>query len=99
MQFVPLTEEYQTSVSELTISGDTLYAATDLGLMRVNLVNKAFVSMMTTAEGLADNFSTSVAVDAQGAIWVGSDGAGVTRISPLGRRPYTTPPMDSLQMI
>lgn len=83
-QFVPLTEEYQTSVSELTISGDTLYAATDLGLMRVDLVNKAVVSMMTTAEGLADNFSTSVAVDAQGAIWVGSDGAGVTRISPQG---------------
>ena len=30
-RFVPLTEEYQMSVSELAISGDTLYAATDLG--------------------------------------------------------------------
>lgn len=79
-KFVPLTEDYQTSVSELAISGDTLYAATDLGLMRIDLVNKTFVSMLTTADGLADNFSTSVAIDDSGTIWVGSEGAGVTRL-------------------
>lgn len=83
-KFVPLTEDYQTAVSELAIAGDTLYAATDLGLMRVDLAHKSVVSMMTSADGLADNFSTSVAVDPKGYIWVGSDGAGVTRISPQG---------------
>lgn len=83
-QFAPLSEDYQTAVSELLVSGDKLYAATDLGLMSVDLESKTIISMKTKADGLADDFSTSLAMDQEGRLWVGSDGSGVTCISSQG---------------
>ena len=88
--FQPVSEEYQIAVSELAVHGDYLYAATDLGLMTIDLKEKKLLSLLGKEQGLADDFSTSVAVDAQGTVWVGSDGAGLTRLSATDTTVFNT---------
>lgn len=83
--FYPVSEDYQTSVSELAISSDgKLYAAMDIGLMKLDLTTKKVIKVMTEEQGLANNFILSVAVDARGNVWAGTDGSGITCIAPDG---------------
>ncbi|WP_025842736.1 two-component regulator propeller domain-containing protein [Porphyromonas gingivicanis] len=80
--FTPITENYQTAVSDLLIDEGNrlLYGASDIGLIRYELEGEKTVKLLTTEEGLPDNFTTSVAIAKDGSLWVGTDGAGVAHI-------------------
>ncbi|NYF80549.1 sensor histidine kinase [Granulicella arctica] len=70
-------------------NGD-LWVGTPTGL---NRVRGRTVKVLTTADGLADDFIRSLLVDAKGDVWVGTR-HGLTRISGNGMTTYTS--MDGL---
>lgn len=84
-KFEPITDKFQTAISEMVFDADNknLYAASDIGLIHYSLLDNN-VGLLTTNEGLADNFSSSLAIAKDGTLWVGTDGNGVTCIKPDG---------------
>ena len=80
--FSSVSIDFQTAVSELVSDGKgKLYAASDIGLMVINTKKEDDIVLLTMADGLPDNFTTSVAIDPSGNVWVGSDGYGVAKIT------------------
>lgn len=85
-KFIPVSSDYQTAVSDITIGNDgKLYAATDLGVMVLDTKALTIEKFMTKeVDGLADNFTQSVAIDPLGNIWAGTDGEGLSIIDKDG---------------
>lgn len=76
-----ISEDYQVPISEITSDGKgVIYAATDIGLLSIDTNYNKTISLMTMAEGLPDNFITSVAIDDNCNVWAGTDGYGVAKI-------------------
>lgn len=79
--FSDISVDYQTAVSEITSDGNGIvYAATDIGLLTIDTEKDYEMKLMTIADGLPDNFTTSVAIDGKGNVWAGTDGFGVSKI-------------------
>ncbi|MBE7469676.1 MAG: hypothetical protein DPW09_31665 [Anaerolineae bacterium] len=65
-------------IYSLSMEDDTVWAATNAGLVRWN-----------RADGLASHNLTSIAADKAGHIWVGTDGKGVSEFDGQTWRTYT----------
>ena len=72
------------SVNQLLVQGDTLWAATNGGVVRWNTRTGSYTKL-TTANGLADNHVQSMLQSADGTLWFGTWGGGVSRLESNGR--------------
>lgn len=63
-------------VNDLLVDGETVWAATNGGLARWD-ASSAEALTLTTADGLPSNKVTALGVDADGALWVGTDAGAV----------------------
>ncbi|MFQ3664110.1 MAG: two-component regulator propeller domain-containing protein, partial [Chloroflexaceae bacterium] len=63
-------------INDILVDGETVWAATSGGLARWD-VNTAEVLKLTTDDGLPGNTVTALAVDAEGALWLGTDRGAV----------------------
>ncbi len=73
-------------INDVLVDGETVWAATSGGLVRWD-ANTAEVLKLTTDDGLPGNTVTALAVDAEGALWLGTDrGAAQVRLDGSLRR-------------
>lgn len=63
-------------VNDLLVDGEIIWAATNGGLARWDVLS-AEVLKLTTADGLPSNKVTALGVDADGALWMGTDAGAV----------------------
>lgn len=71
--------------NDLLVEGDTLWAATgEAGLVRFDAGSAAFTPTAREPGGLASNDLSSLARDRSGRLWVGTNGAGLSRLDPDG---------------
>jgi ligand-binding sensor domain-containing protein len=69
-------------INDLLIDGQTVWAATEGGLARWDLAT-AQVRRLTTDNGMPSNHINALAVDADGALWLGTD-RGAVHVRPDG---------------
>ncbi len=73
------------SYSDLLAQNDTVWCATgEAGLLRYTARDSAFVSVTREPHGLAGNHLSAMVRDRSGRLWVGTLGAGVSRLSADG---------------
>lgn len=71
--------------NDLLVEGDTLWAATgEAGLLRFDAARGTFSSSTREPNGLAGNDLSSLARDRSGRLWIGTNGAGLSRLDPDG---------------
>lgn len=71
--------------SDLLVRGDTVWCATrEAGLLRFSLSQRTFGSITRFPNGLASNSLSSLTYDRSGRLWIGTLGAGVSRMSADG---------------
>ena len=71
--------------SDLLVRGDTVWCATrEAGLLRFSLSQPQFHSITRFPNGLASNDLSALTYDRSGRLWVGTEGAGVSRMSADG---------------
>ena len=71
------------SYTDLLLANDTLWCATlEGGLVRYDAVRDRFTSFTREPGGLQSNRLSALALDRAGRLWVGTQGAGVSRLEP-----------------
>lgn len=71
--------------SDLLVRGDSVWCATrEAGLLRFSLAGRRFAGISRAPNGLASNELSSLAFDRSGRLWVGTFGAGASRMSADG---------------
>jgi hypothetical protein len=74
------------SYSDLLAEGDTVWCATgEAGLLRFRPSDSSFVTIAREPSGLASNHVSRMVRDRSGRLWVGTLGAGVSRLSADGK--------------
>src|SRR5262249_59067703 len=69
--------------SDLLAAGDTVWCATlEAGLLRFDATRNRFEAVTREPGGLQSNRLTALALDATNRLWVGTQGAGVSVLSP-----------------
>jgi sugar lactone lactonase YvrE len=72
---------------DLLSEGDTVWCATgEAGLLRYDRRDSSFVAITREPSGLASNAITSILRDRAGRLWVGTLGAGASRLSADGKK-------------
>jgi len=83
--------------SDLLARGDTIWCATrEAGLLRYSIADRRFTAITRSPNGLAGNELSSLAYDRSGQLWVGTLGAGASRMSADGSRWLGVNPFDGL---
>jgi hypothetical protein len=77
------------SVQALAIQGDYLWAGTNGGVVRWNTTDGSYTKY-TNVDGLPNNDIHAIASDANGNIWVGTYGYGVSKFNGSSWTTYTT---------
>ncbi len=84
-------------MSDLLARGDTVWCATrEAGLLRYSLSGRRFASITRSPNGLAGNELSALAYDRSGRLWVGTFGAGASRLSADGSSWLLVNPFDGL---
>lgn len=69
--------------AQMVVEGDTVWCATgEAGLVLYHPSNGAFEFISRAPGGLAGNALTSIVRDRSGYLWIGTDGAGASRLAP-----------------
>ncbi len=72
--------------SDLLVRGDTVWCSTrEAGLMRFSLSGQRFDAITRFPNGLASNELSALAYDRSGRLWIGTFGAGASRMSADGQ--------------
>ncbi len=75
------TIQHVATVSALLVAADSLWCATlEGGLVHYDLTTRAFTTLSRSPGGLQSNHLTALALDRTGLLWVGTQGAGVSRL-------------------
>ncbi|MEO5616748.1 MAG: two-component regulator propeller domain-containing protein [Candidatus Eisenbacteria bacterium] len=83
--------------NDLLSRGDTVWCATrEAGLLRYSLASQRFSAITRSPNGLAGNELTSLAYDRSGRLWVGTNGAGASRMGADGASWLLVNPFDGL---
>ncbi|MDH5301648.1 MAG: regulator [Gammaproteobacteria bacterium] len=65
-----------------------LWIGTSVGAVQVNLKNGVALQTYTRETGLANEYVFAALADKQGDVWLGTNGGGVSRLTPKGWRTY-----------
>src|SRR5262249_35512330 len=83
--------------SDLLVRGDTVWCATrEAGLLRYSRAAQRFSAITRAPNGLAGNELTCLSYDRAGQLWVGTNGAGLSRMSADGNSWKLVNPFDGL---
>lgn len=77
------------TIYDVAFEGNFVWAATQNGVIRWNRNDHTYLTF-TTADGLADNFVLSVAVDTAGNKWFGTANGGLSKYDGLNWTTYNT---------
>lgn len=75
------------SVYRITSIGDSLWCATNGGILLFDLSDSTF-TQYADGLGFGSNYVRAVTVDENGSVWAGFDGGGVVRIDDIGTNPF-----------
>ena len=63
---------------------DTLWVGTSVGVLEVDVASRALLASYTREQGLANEYVFGMLVDRQGNRWFGTNGGGVSKLTPAG---------------